>query len=130
MKEKTPEQIFKEAREESPYPEQRRPALGPFIGQKEDSSAVGHIPNIAKWDGEHPLGYSIKRAKMEIARILTDADNLEKLNLALQTEFDENPVKFLLTFEPLLSRFEARAEKLQERKGVRIIIDGKAAIES
>ncbi len=84
----------------------------------------------------HPLAKGVRSAKAAINKILKDADNLEKLRLALQTEFDKNPIKFLERFAPLLKMYEEAGDEVGDdsKASVRIFQEtnedsGRTAIE-
>lgn len=79
--------------------------------------------------GPHPLAEGLRRAKLEIAKILEDDANLEHLALTLQDEFKTNPTKFLRVYEPLLRRYEEMGTEQQARRPVRIYVAGEAVIE-
>ncbi len=54
----------------------------------------------------HPMAVGLRKAKEAIAAVLDRSANLEALQLALQSEFDHDPTKFLRVYEPLLRRYE------------------------
>lgn len=79
----------------------------------------------------HPMAKGMRGAKACINEILKDEDNLFKLAMALQTEFDKDPVGFFERFEPLFTYFEKQSEDVkEERQGVRLSLisdDGDSA---
>jgi len=71
----------------------------------------------------HPLGLSITKAKAVLAEVLSKAENLEMLRDALQLKFNEDPVGFFLTFEPMLRRFEDYGDIPGVHRPIRILIE-------
>jgi len=71
----------------------------------------------------HPLAVGLREAKMEIARILHNAENRKMLAAKLQCDFEENPSEFLLRFEPLLRRYEESTPEEGQRLPIRILMD-------
>ena len=68
----------------------------------------------------HPLAKGLRAAKAKINEILKDSENLEKLEMALQTEFDKDPLGFLQEFLPLLEKYDEIKEDRDSKQSVRI----------
>lgn len=79
----------------------------------------------------HPLAKGLRSAKACVNEILKDVDNLEKLKMALQTEFDQDPLGFLKEFLPLLEKYDKiKGEHKENRQSVRLYQkDDETAIE-
>lgn len=82
----------------------------------------------------HPMAKGIRSAKACINEILKDSDNLDKLKMALQTMFDQDPIKFIEKFEPLMDKYDKLKEDQQkDKQTVRLYMrqgdDNESAIE-
>jgi hypothetical protein len=128
------EEVMKKAREETPFPDSVKPK--PREGRDElglmTSGNPGKQVPSSPWSHEnHPAVVGIRRAKLAISELLARSENLDKLKLALQTEFDEDPTRFLRLYEPLLRPYEERFGMTSEgeRRPVRMLLRGVAAVE-
>lgn len=82
--------------------------------------------------GNYPMARGIRQAKIEIVKILSDSDNLTALREKLQDHFDEDPIQFLKTFEPMLRVYEQiernKKEEAAPRGAIKIIVEEGAAL--
>lgn len=79
----------------------------------------------------HPLAKGLRAAKAQINEILKDAENLETLRMALQTEFSQDPLGFLKEFLPLLEKYDkVKGGDRETKQSVRLYQkDNETAIE-
>jgi hypothetical protein len=125
MPKKEVDALLDETKDELPIPADDMPA--PLDPTERDADGrlkrrpLSHS-TLAK---THPLAVGLKEAKAIINEILKDESNLEHLRIALQTKFSEDPIKFLLTMEPLMKRYEKLSSEGKEEKAkVRLYVKG------